>query len=177
MRRLIGLAILAAGMAAQPAAAMTAGQANCPVELAPKTLGPMLIQEMLTYKEGQVKNRAIVDVVMQVLTACLKREKVSAAHTDAYTKYVISRISHDELARQLGAMNVPTAMLDRAFGLGPGLANPRPDQITDDQYNTLVPELNKAGVKFESLPQNAANMMGAYVAVTGEMYRGMAVVR
>ena len=172
----MALAALGAALAALPAAAMTPGQAACPAQLAPKTLGPLLTQEMMNFKEGQAQNPAIAAGVKQVLDACIKREKIKPDQEDAYTKYVIARVSHDDLAGQLAAMKVPTAMLDRVFLLGPGLANPTPDQITEDRFATLIDELDKAGVSIDKLPANAMNMMGAYVAVTGEMYRDMALV-
>jgi len=177
MRMMIVAAALAAGLAGQPAAAMTAGQAACPVQLAPKTLGPVLVQEMLNYKEGQPGNPETSKALSALVDTCIKREKVAADQEDAYTKFAIARVSHDELASQLGAMGVPTAVLDRVFALGPGLANPTPDQVSEDQFNTLVSELTKAGVKVEALPKPALSMMGSYVAVTGEMYRDMVLVR
>ena len=177
MRYLVPLAAaLTASVAAHPAAAMTPGQAACPGQLAAKTLGPMLAKEMMEYKAGQAQNPAIAQAVKQVLDICIKREKVSADQEDAYTTYIISRVSHDDLSRQLGAMKVPTVIIDRVFGLGLGLRNPTPDQITEDQFNALVKELASAGVKIDSLPEDAMTMMGAYVAVTGEMYRDMALV-
>jgi hypothetical protein len=73
-------------------------------------------------------------------------------------------------------MKVPTAILDRVFGLGPGLRNPVPDDITEDLFGNLVTELTKAGINLDSLPKDAMTMMGSYVAVTAEMYRDMAAV-
>ena len=177
MRILVAAALLTAGISGQSAAAMTPGQASCPVQLAPKTLGPALVQEMLAYKEGQPGNPETAKALSTVVDVCIKREKVASEQEDAYTKYVISRVSHDELARQFGTMTIPTAVLDRVFGLGPGLANPTPDQITEDQFNVLVSDLTKAGVKIDTLPKVTMTMMGSYVAVTGEMYRDMAAVR
>ena len=172
----MALAALGAALAALPAAAMTPGQAACPAQLAPKTLGPLLTQEMMNFKEGQAQNPAITAGVKQVLDACIKREKIKPDQEDAYTKYVIARVSHDDLALQLTGLKVPTAVLDKAFGLGLGLANPASDQITEVQFAEAISELNKAGVDIDKLPANAMQMMGAYVAVTGEMYRAMALV-
>lgn len=177
MRILFSLAaVLAVSAAPQPAAAMTPGQAFCPAQLAPNSLGPMLTDEMMTFKEGQARNPAIAQGIKQVLDICMKREKVRADQEDDYTKYIIARIGHDDLARQLGKMKVPTAIIDRVFGIGPGKRNPTPDQISEDQFNTLVTELAAAGIKVDSLPENALTMMGAYVAVSGEMYRDMALI-
>ena len=177
MRKLVPLAAVVAAFAAYPAAAMTPGQMECPAQLAPRNLGPLLTQAMIDYKEGEPQNPEITKGVKLVLEACIKREKVAANQEDAYLKYVIARVSHDDLRRHLGAIKVPTAVLDRVFGLGPGLRNPLPDQIAEDEFNTLVSELKAAGVELDSLPKNAITMMGAYVAITGEMYRAMAAVK
>jgi hypothetical protein len=177
MRIMILAAVIAAGLIGQPASAMTPRQAACPVHLAPKTLGPVLVQQMSDYKEGQPDNPETTKALVAIVDACMKREKVAADQEDAYTKFVIARISRDELVRQFGTMGVPITVLDRVFGLGPGLANPTPDQITEDQFNTLMAELTRAGVKVDTLPKPALSMMGSYVAVTSEMYRDMALVR
>ena len=156
---------------------MTPGQIACPSQVAPKNLGPLLTQEMVNYQDGQAVNPEITNGVKQVLDVCVKREHVAADQEDAYTKYIIARISHDDLSRQLATMKVPTAILDRVFDLGPGLHNPTPDEITEEKYNSVANELTNAGVNMEALPKDALTMMGSYVAVTGEMYRDMAAVR
>lgn len=166
----------AAAFAAVPAAAMTPGQANCPAQLAPKGLGARLVEEMLNFKEGQEADPSLTEAIKQVDDACVTREKVPAAQQDTYVRYVMARVSHDELARQLGAMNVPVAVIDRVFGIGPGQRNPAPDQVTEDQFNTLVAALEKAGVSIDKLPEPALGMMGAYVTVSGEMYRDQAAI-
>jgi len=136
-----------------------------------------MVKEMLAFKEDEPNNPETAKAITQILDICAKREKVSPDQVDTYTRYIISRLSHDELVRQFGVMAVPTTILDRVFGLGPGLANPTPDKITEDQFSSLEAELTKVGIKVEALPQHAATMMGSYVAVTGEMYRDMAAVR
>lgn len=178
MRKIVLLAaVTAAAFAALPAAAMTPGQSNCPAQVAPANVGAMLVEEMLTYKEGQETNVPLTEAIKQVNDTCVRREKVSVAQQDNYTRYVIARLSHDELARQFVTMKVPVAVLERVFEIGPGRRNPTPDQVTEAQFNTLVVELDKVGVAVDKLPERALGMMGAYVTVASEMYRDQALVR
>ena len=177
MRKIVLLAAAAAAIAALPAAAMTPGQANCPARVAPSDLGAKLVNEMMTYQEGQETNAALTQAIKQVNDTCVAREKVPAAQQDTYTRYIIARISHDELLRQFAGMKVPVAVLERVFEIGPGKRNPAPDQVTEAQFNTLVAELSKAGVSVEKLPDGALGMMGAYITVSSEMYRDQAMMR
>ncbi len=71
MRKTGLIAAIAAACVALPAAAMTPGQANCPVRLAPKDLGARLVQEMLNYKEGQDTDAGLPDGIKQVNDACM----------------------------------------------------------------------------------------------------------
>jgi hypothetical protein len=176
MRKTVFLAAVAAAFVALPAAAMTPGQANCPAQLAPKDLGAMLVNEMVNFKEGQEANQALSMAIKQVNDACITREKVPADQQDTYTRYVIARVSHDELVRQLTGFKVPLSVVDRVFDIGPGRTNPAPDKVTEAMFTTLVDELGKAGVSLDKLPEPALGMMGAYVTVAGEMYRDQALV-
>ena len=177
MRKTVLLAAAAAALAAFPAAAMTAGQANCPAQVAPAGTGAKLVEEMMNYKEGQDTNPALTQAITEVNDTCVTREKVPAASQDTYTRYVIARLSYDELVRRFAAMKVPVAVLDRVFEIGPGKRNPTPDQVSEAQFNTLVEELQKVGISVDKLPEMALGMMGAYVTVSGEMYRDQAAIR
>ena len=176
MRKTVIMAAVSAAFIAMPAAAMTPGQANCPAQLAPKNLGAMLVNEMMNFKEGQEVNEAMTKAIKQVNDACVAREKVPADQQDAYARYVIARVSYDELVRQLTGFKVPLSIVDRVFDIGPGRANPTPDKVTESQFTTLVDELGKAGVSLDKLPDPALGMMGAYLTVSGEMYRDQALV-
>lgn len=176
MRKTFFLAAMIATFAAVPAAAMTPGQANCPAQLAPKELGPGLVDEMMNYVEGQETNPALTQSVKVVNDTCVAREKVQAADQDTYTRYVIARVSHDELVRQLTGAKVPIELLDRVFDIGPGRKNPGPDQISEAMFTALLDEMTKAGVDVDKLPERALGLMGAYVTVSGEMYRDQAAV-
>ncbi len=160
MRKTGLIAAIAASCVALPATAMTPGQANCPVRLAPKDLGARLVQEVLNYKEGQDTDPNLTEAIKHLEDVCVQREKVPAAQQDVYIRYVMARLSHDELVRQLGAMKVPVTVIDSIFGIGPGRQNPSPDQVTEDQFNALVSALEKAGVSIEKLPDQALGMMG-----------------
>lgn len=176
MRKTVILAALSASLIALPAVAMTPGQTNCPAQIAPKDLGAMLVNEMMNYKEGQETNPALTTAIKQVNDACVAREKVPADQQDTYARFVIARVSHDELVRQLTTFKVPISIVDKVFDIGPGRANPTPDKVTEAMFTTLVDELGKAGVSLDKLPEPALGMMGAYVTVSGEMYRDQALV-
>lgn len=98
------------------------------------------------------------------------------AQRDTCVRYVMARLSHDDLVRQLGAMRVTVTVIDGVFGIGPGRQNPSSDQVAEDQFNALVAAVEKAGVSIEKLPDQALAMMGACVTVTSEMYRDQAAV-
>ena len=177
MCKIVLLAATVAAFAALPAAAMTPGQANCPARVAPGDLGAKLVNEMMTYQDGKKTNAALTQAIEQVNDACVAREKVPGAQQDTYTRYIIAKLSHDELVRQFAGMKVPVAVLERVFEIGPGKRNPMPDQVTEAQFNTLVTELSKAGVSVDKLPDGALGMMGVYITVSSEMYRDQAMIR
>ncbi|MFM5916083.1 MAG: hypothetical protein ACKOOL_00960 [Novosphingobium sp.] len=156
---------------------MTAGQANCPAQLAPKDLGAKLVYEMMNFKEGQDTDPALTSAIKKVNDACVAREKVPDSQQDLYARYVIARVSHDELVRRLSALKVPIPVLDRVFDIGPGRTNPEPDKVSEAMFNALVEELSKAGVDIDKLPDEGLGLMGAYVTVSGEMYRDQALIR
>lgn len=177
MRQAMVTAATSIALFAAPAAAMTAGQASCPVEKAPSGLAAKLVEETLTIREGQEADPVLSTALLQIDSVCAAREKVPTEQQDDYTKYIIARLKHDEMARQLAAMKVPVAVLESVFDIGPGKRNPTPQQVTEAQFNIMVAELAKDGVSIDQLPDRALGMMGAYVTVTGDMYRAQAAIR
>lgn len=176
MRKLITLAALCSALWAFPAAAMTASQAECPVQLTPKDLGARAVEQVLNEPVDASQKQSVIEAFTVVADACLKREKVTGAQAEPYVRYVIARIMHDDMVRSLTAQGVSTAMIDRVFGLGAGKLNPSPDQLTDEQFAALDQELTKTGRDIKKMPKSMVGLIGAYVGVTGEMHRSADLV-
>lgn len=177
MRKLIALAALSGALWALPAAAMTASQAECPVQLASKDLGARAVDQVLNEPADASQKQPIIDAFSVVADACLKRENVTGAQADPYVRYVVARIMRDELVRVLTAQGVSTVMIDRVFGLGAGKPNPSSADLTDQQFAALDKELTKAGLDIKIMPQSVVGLIGAYIGVTGELYRNAELVR
>lgn len=177
MRKLIALAALSGSLWALPAAAMTASQADCPMQLAPKGLGARAVDQVLNEPADAGQKQPVIDALSAVADACLKREHVTGAQEEPYVRYVVARIMHDELVRSLAALGVSTAMIDRVFDLGVGKANPAPEKLTDQQFAALEQEMAKTGLDIKKMPESVIGLIGAYVGVTGEMHRSAELVR
>ena len=177
MRKLIALTALSGALWAFPAAAMTATQAACPLELAPKDLGSRATAQIVNEPADAAQKQPVIDAFSAVVEACLKREHVTGPQAEPYIRYVIARIIHGEMARSLMALGVSSAMIDRVFDLGAGKRNPSPEQLTDEQFAALDREMNKTGMDLKKMPTSVLSLIGAYVGVTAEMHRSADLVR
>ena len=176
MRKFTVIAALSLAGLALPAAAMTVSQAECPSQLAPKGLGALATDQIVSDDAGSKKEQSTIDAFRMVVESCIKREHVTAQQTEPYAKYVISRIIYDDMAQRLTKLGVAPAMLDRVFGLGQGKLNPSPDDLTDAQFDTLSAELTKLGMDFDHLPDPVTALIGGYVGISAEMYRNADLV-
>ena len=176
MRSAITMTLLSSALLALPAAAMTVSQAECPSQLAPKGLGALATDQIVSDAADMSSKQSTVDGFKAVVQSCLTREHITAQQTEPYAKYVIARIIYDDMAQRLTKLGISPAMLDRVFGLGQGKPNPTPDELTDAQFDTLSKELAKQGMDFGRLPDSLTGLIGGYVGISGEMYRNADLV-
>ena len=171
------MTLLSSALWALPAAAMTASQAECPSQLAPKGLGGLATEQIVKQADDTSNEQSMAEALRAVVDSCTKREQITGAQTEPYAKYVIARIIYDEMAQRLTKLGVSPAMLNRVFDLGQGKPNPGPDEMTDAQFDALSVELAKQGLDFENLPEPLTGLIGGYVAISGELYRNADLIR
>ena len=171
------MTLLSSALWALPAAAMTASQAECPSQLAPKDLGGLATDQIVKQADDTGDKQSTVEAFRAVIDSCTKREQITGAQVEPYAKYVIARIIYDEMAQRLTKLGVSPAMLNRVFGLGHGKLNPGPDEMTDAQFDALSVELAKQGIEFDRLPESVTGLIGGYVAISGELYRNADLIR
>ena len=169
--------LLSSALWALPAGAMTASQAECPSQLAPKGLGGLATDQIVKQADDTGDKQSTVEAFRAVIDSCTKREQITGAQTEPYAKYVVARIIYDDMAQRLTKLGVSPALLDRVFGLGQGKLNPGPDEMTDAQFDALSVELAKQGIEFDRLPESVTGLIGGYVAISGELYRNADLIR
>ena len=156
---------------ASPAAALTKGQADCPVQLADAELSKALVSAMVDQVEGDEVDEGVLGGMLDVYTTCMKREKVPEAQADDYMTYVTEAIGVAELSRQLKSAGIKTSTVDQAFGIGPGGRNPEPEELTETDFARLGSLLASEGIKIESLPERHIGLIGAYAALAADLWK------
>lgn len=164
------LATVLALTIAAPAAALTKGQEQCPLELADAKLSQKLVSQMVDHEDGDDIDENVLTGMLEVYQTCVKREKVPQAQQDDYMTYVTEAIAVAEQTRQLKAAGINPATIDKAFGIGPGGRNPKPDEISDNDFERLASMLAQDGVQIEKLAKREIGLIGAYAALAADLW-------
>ena len=162
--------VLALAIAA-PAAALTKGQEQCPLEVADADLGRKLVSQMVDHTDGDEIDSEVLEGVLEVYETCVSREKVTEAQRDDYMTYVTEVIAVAEQIRQLKAAGINPATVDQAFDIGPGKRNPGPDELSEENFATLVELLAEDGIRIGDLPERQIGLTGAYAALAADLWK------
>lgn len=171
MRKFTMFAALLLAASAMPAMAMTPGQVNCPLALAPAGLGAATTDALLDFDNADALDPKVEAALSSLVKKCMAREQVANDQLDDYTNYVMSTLVSTELKARLTAQSIPTQVLDEAFDLGPGRRNPQSKELDKQAYVEIVRKMKAGGIDINTLTDAKLNDISTYVATTSTMYR------
>ncbi len=171
MRKFTVIAGLLLAATALPAAAMTPGQADCPVALAPAGLAAATADSLLNYSDDKGLDPKVEAALDKLVKACIARERVTADKQEAYTNYVMSALVVSEMKGRLAARSVSVTVIDNAFDIGPGRSNPQSKDLDKAAFAEIVDKMRAGGVDINTLSDAALNDISTYVATASSMYR------
>ena len=171
MRKFTAIAGLLLAATALPAAAMTSGQASCPVALAPAGLGAATADSLLGFGASDELDPKVEAGLSKLTKDCMTRENVPIDKLEEYTNYVMSALVAKEMKARLAAQSIPTRVIDDAFDLGPGRSNPASKDLDKAAFGEAVRKMKANGLDVTTLSDAALNDVSTYIATASSMYR------
>ncbi|HEX4846657.1 MAG TPA: hypothetical protein VFV30_00815 [Novosphingobium sp.] len=172
MRKLLMLAASAALLGALPAQAkLSEAQAECPALKAPEGLGRLLLEDIGNFQKTRKKNEELGKRIAELAEQCAKETGIAPAEKAQYTLYTSARLGRDEAARQLTAMGIQPAIIDRELDMGPGKRNRPGNELTREEFTKLYGALVASGADSAVLADQGGRMMGYYVQLNAMTFK------
>jgi hypothetical protein len=165
-RTLLAAAVLASSALPGIASAQEGEKFDCVVASIPSETRASIGDAMAG--GGDVASReALFKDLGTVTDACVARHGITDEQKGIYFDYSLARISREWLAADIGKLDLPPAVVDKALDFGPGGANPDlSGDMTEEQVMKIVQAYIESGVDIDKIDGAVWEKVGAYAAAT-----------
>jgi hypothetical protein len=125
------------------------------------------IGEAMAGSGDEPSREALFKELASITDACVTRHGIGAEQKGPHFDYSLARISREWLANDIAALDLSTAVVDKALDFGPGGANPDlSTEMSEEQIMKIVQAYVEAGVDIEKVDGAVWEKVGAYAAAT-----------
>lgn len=165
-RTLLAAAVLASSALPATASAQEGEKFDCVVASIPSETRASIGDAMAG--GGDVASReALFKDLGTVTDACVARHGITDEQKGVYFDYSLARISREWLAVDIGKLDLPPAVVDKALDFGPTGTNPDlSGDMTEEQVMKIVQAYIESGVDIDKIDGAVWEKVGAYAAAT-----------